>query len=126
MLCEASGSESLRFLLGDVVKVKALFPCGIRLLGRNVLKREDKEGLIPQRTRNINNQGMLEMYFRRGSSIKVRMEKVGAEGCLCHLNSLAKARRLCQAVSLPLYSHEVIHIFWSNTVKPLLLCLKSS
>ena len=49
MLCEASGSESLRFLLGDVVKVKALFPCGIRLLGRKVLKREDKEGLIPRK-----------------------------------------------------------------------------
>ena len=28
MSSEASDGESLRFLLGDVVKVKALFPCG--------------------------------------------------------------------------------------------------
>lgn len=31
---EAPGGESLRFLLGDVVKVKALFPCGNKALQR--------------------------------------------------------------------------------------------
>ena len=52
VLCEASGSENLRFLVGDVVKVKAaLFPCGIRLLGKRVLRREDKGRLVPQEHR---------------------------------------------------------------------------
>ena len=32
--CEASGGDSLRFLLGDVVKVKALFPCGNKAPGQ--------------------------------------------------------------------------------------------
>ena len=40
-----SRGESLRFLLGDVVKVKALFLAGIRLLKAKVLKSEDNRGL---------------------------------------------------------------------------------
>ena len=50
MPCEASGSESLRFLLGDVVKVKALFPCGNKApRQKGVKEEEDKGGLAVPR-----------------------------------------------------------------------------
>lgn len=70
MLCEASGSENLRFLVGDVVKVKAaLFPCGIRLLGRRVLKREDKGGLVPQGHGSY--ECMVKICLKQSSSIDI-------------------------------------------------------
>lgn len=47
MCSDVSGRESLRFLLEDVVKVKALFPRGNKaLLGRKGLKCEDKGELL--------------------------------------------------------------------------------
>lgn len=85
MLCEASGSENLRFLVGDVVKVKAaLFPCGIRLLGRRVLNREDKGGLILQdpRGRKLNYECMVKIGLRQSSSIDLCNKKLGAEAAI--------------------------------------------
>ena len=56
---DASGSESLRFLLGDVVKMKkALFPFGIRLPGRQGLRSTDKGGIVGQEDKGI----ILEKY----------------------------------------------------------------
>lgn len=52
MYSEASGGESLRFLLGDVVKVKGPYSLlEIRLGKRKVLRSEDKGRLVPREHR---------------------------------------------------------------------------
>ena len=43
MFSGASGSESLRFLLEDVVKVKALFPCGNKAPRQKGVKEQGLE-----------------------------------------------------------------------------------
>ena len=68
MSSEAPAGESLRFLLGDVVKVKALFPCGIRLqkgVGRGRTKKDTYS-----ESREHRRQCMLMLSVRQSSSIK--------------------------------------------------------
>lgn len=83
MLCEASGSENLRFLVGDVVKVKAaLFPCGIRLLGRRVLNRGEQRRIDTPRGRKLNYECMVKIGLRQSSSIDLCNKKLGAEAAI--------------------------------------------